>query len=94
MLKSKLMTELKFRKGGEYIKENGHYYWLYLNEKHFVTTGWLIQKLAEVDAEEKQQKEEIKEIKKIEEVKIVQEEQPKPVKKSIPKKKKETETQQ
>ena len=51
MLKAKLMSQLKHRKGGEYVKEDGRYYWLYLDEKHIVTTGWLIHKLEEVNKE-------------------------------------------
>ena len=51
MLKAKLMSQLKHRKGGEYVKEDGRYYWLYLDEKHIVTTGWLVHKLEEVNKE-------------------------------------------
>lgn len=45
------MSQLKHRKGGEYVKEDGRYYWLYLDEKHLVTTGWLVHKLEEVNKE-------------------------------------------
>ena len=51
MLKAKLMSQLKHRKGGEYVKEDGRYYWLYLDEKHLVTTGWLLNKLEQVNKE-------------------------------------------
>ena len=51
MLKAKLMSQLKHRKGGEYVKEDGRCYWLYLDEKHLVTTGWLLHKLEEVNKE-------------------------------------------
>jgi len=94
MLKAKLMSQLKHRKGGEYVKEDGRYYWLYLDEKHVVTTGWLLQKLEEVNKELSSPTPILPKIveEKVEEVKPQEITEPKP-KKPTSKKKKEVDPQ-
>ena len=88
------MSQLKHRKGGEYVKEDGRYYWLYLDEKHVVTTGWLLQKLEEVNKELSSPTPILPKIveEKVEEVKPQEITEPKP-KKPTSKKKKEVDPQ-
>ena len=86
MNKTKLMTQVKNKFGGEYTKDNGRWYWLNNNEKTLVTGGWLLQKLSEQQSKPEPivQSEPV--------VVTEQEETPKP-KKPAPKKKKEPEVQ-
>lgn len=83
MNKSKLMIQVKNKFGGEYLKENGRWYWSNNSDKVLVTGGWLLKKLSESTAPI------------VEEVKQEPaKEEPKPApKKSPPKKKKEPEPQ-
>lgn len=45
MIKTKLMHKFKTKFGGEYIKQDGRWFWTDGKENHLVTTGWLINEL-------------------------------------------------
>lgn len=45
MTKTMLMTRYKTKFGGSYVKENGRWFWIKGNERHLVTTGWLLAEL-------------------------------------------------
>jgi len=46
MIKSKLMHQYKSKFGGEYVKENGRWFWVKGKEKTLVTSGWLVTELS------------------------------------------------
>lgn len=46
MIKSKLMNQYKSKFGGEYVKENGRWFWVKGKEKTLVTSGWLVRELS------------------------------------------------
>lgn len=42
MNRTTLMNDLKNKFGGQYIKENGRWYWVKDNQKSMVSNGWLL----------------------------------------------------
>jgi hypothetical protein len=89
MNKSKLMIELKNKKGGTFVKEGGRWYWINGSEKTLVTTGWLLNKINEPETA-KTEPVQVKEEQKVEPVAVVEEAKAVTVKKPTPKKKKES----